>query len=144
MFEKQIAFLEQIERDAYTELKKSIESNGIVIKNYVTEKQLFQKGVDGKGKRLKGYTRTTIRYKISKGQPADRTTTRDEGDFHASVQIDAFNDRFEVTSNVTHAKYLIKRYGQDILRPSFENMEEFFRTYFVPNLKKKINDKFAK
>lgn len=144
LFEKQINFLEQIERDAYNVLQKSIESNGIKIKNYIVDKQLFQKGIDGNTKRLKGYTRTTIRYKISKGQPADRTTLKDDGDFHASITVDSFNDRFEISSDVGHAKYLVKRYGNDILRPTFENMEEFFRLYFIPNLKQMINDKFAK
>ena len=144
LFKKQIAYLEKIESEFYATLQKTIESNKVVIKNYIIDKQLFQKGIDGNKKRLEGYKRTTIRYKISKGQPADRTTLKDQGDFHASITIKAFNDRFEVSSNVVHAKYLIKRYKKDILRPTNENMNEFIREHFIPNLKQRFNGKFAK
>jgi len=92
-------------------LRETIDNKSFIIKDYIVRKQLYDKGVDGKEKRLKGYTRTTIRYKISKGQPADRTTLKDKGDFHVSITIDAYPDRFEISSSVSHSKYLIAKYG---------------------------------
>jgi len=137
LFKSQIRFVEDFERKFLLHFKETIEKNSFIIKNYVIKKQLYDKGIDGNTKRLKGYTRTTIRYKISKGQPSDRTTLKDKGDFYASITIDAYFDRFELSSNVSHTKYLIKRYGQEILKPTVENMNEFMRVHFIPSLKNK-------
>lgn len=145
LFKKQIQFLEDLQkRIIFDVLRKSIERNGFVVKDYVINKQLYDKGIDGNKKRLKGYTRTTIRYKIAKNQPADRTTLKDEGDFHASITIDAYDDRMVISSDVNHAKHLVSRYGKDIMKPTRENMVDFFDKYFIPNLKKELNGKFAK
>lgn len=144
LFGKQIQFIESLEDKMFDTLRKSLETHAVVVQNYVVERQLYDKGIDGNEKRLKGYTRSTIRYKISKGQPVDRTTLKDEGFFHASITIDTYADRFEVSSNVSYAKYLIKRYGENIVRPSVVNMKEFFKLYFVPDLKKYIDGKFAR
>lgn len=144
LFERQIQFLESLESDIYREIENSVNQFGYVLEEDISQKQLFEQGVDGKGKKLLGYSRTTIRIKIAKGQPVDRTTLRDKNDFHPSITIKAFSDRFEVSSSVTHAKFLIKRYGKDILRPSAENINSFMFKYVLPNLKKKINDKFTR
>lgn len=137
LFKKQIQFIESFEQKMFNHLRETIEKNRFVIKDYVIKKQLYDKGIDGNEKRLKGYTRTTIRYKISKGQPSDRTTLKDKGDFHASITIEAYNNRFEVSSNVSHSKYLIGIYGKDIMIPSSNNMNDFLRRYFIPSLKQK-------
>ena len=144
LFDTQISFIDDLENQMFRVLRDAIDQHDNILKNYVVEKQLYDRGVDGNEKRLKGYTRQTIRYKISKGQPADRTTLKDEGDFHLSLMIDAFDDRFEVSSNIGHAKYLIKRYGEDIVRPTVQNMKEFFEDFFIPYLKQYINGRFAR
>jgi hypothetical protein len=144
LFSKQMKFIDDLESQMFEVLKNSINTNQTTVQNYVIDKQLYDKGQDGNEKRLKGYTRTTIRYKIAKGQPADRTTLKDKGYFHASVNIDAFDDRFEISSDVGYAKYLIKRYGKSIMKPSLPNMKEFFNKYFIPNLKTKIDGQFTR
>lgn len=144
LFKKQIQFIENLERDFYNSLRDSIERNNLVIVDYIVNKQLYDKGVDGDNKKLRGYKRTTIKYKIRKNQVSDRTTLKDEGLFHASINIDAYDDRFEVSSDVNYAKYLIKRYGKNILKPSTDKMNIFFKKYFIPELKKKTNDKFTR
>jgi hypothetical protein len=144
LFNQQIRFIQSLEREFFVVLERIIEANNLVIKDYIVDKQLFQKGIDGNKKRLKGYKRTTIRYKLSKGQPVDRTTLKDSGTFHASITIKAYKDRFEISSDVNHAKYLVARDGKDIMRPTDENMNEFMRKYFIPQLKQKHNGKFAK
>lgn len=144
LFSRQIAFVDSLEKQIYSVLRDSISINGLEIKDYVIEKQLYDKGIDGNEKRLKGYTRQTIRYKISKGQPADRTTLKDEGIFHASIVIDAYDDRFIISSDVTYAKYLVKRYGENIMKPSIKNMRIFFDKHFLPDLKKYINGQFTR
>lgn len=136
LFNRQIKLIEEFEKGIFHVFENTVSSYNYVLKDYVTNKQLFQRGIDGSGKRLEGYARTTIRMKISKGQPVDRTTTVDEGKFHASIFVDAFSDRFEITSNVPHDKFVIKRYGKDVLKITENNMREFMKVYFLPNLKR--------
>lgn len=144
LFSKQIAFVDSLEHTMFEVLRTSIKTNNTIVQNYIIERQLYEKGIDGNEKRLKGYTRATIRYKIANNQPADRTTLKDKGYFHASITIDTFNDRFEISSDVGYAKYLIKRYEKDIMKPSLNNMLQFFDLYFIPQLKNKINGQFTK
>lgn len=148
MFEKQIQFIADFDTVLNNEIQKTIEAFGFVVKDYVVNKQLFQKGVDGNGKKLRGYKRITIQLKKAKGQPTDRTTLRDDGSFHASIQINAYKDSFEITSNVVYDKYLLdpaesrNAYGFDAIKPSADNMKEFFENYLMPNLKKTIQEAF--
>jgi hypothetical protein len=144
VFDRQINFINEFESQLFKELEIAIRSFDFVLKDYIVNKQLFREGIDGKGEKLPGYKRTTIRLKIAKGDPADRTTLRDEGDFHSQIQIDAFNDRFEVSSNVNYDKFILKRYGKDVLRITDENFREFMKNYYLPKLKEYVNNKFAK
>ena len=151
IFKKQIAFIDDLENNIFETLRNVINSFGIEIEKSITEDQMFKKGIDGTGKKIKdqktgrlGYTRQTIRLKISKGQPVDRVTLRDNNDFHPSIEIKAFSDRFEVSSNVTHAKFLISRYGEDIMRPTAENFKSFFEKNFLPEIKRYKNDKLTR
>ena len=141
LFTKQIKFIEDVQKEFNDVIKRTIQSYDYVLKDYVVNKQLFRKGIDGDGKRLPGYSRTTIRLKIAKGQPADRTTLHDTQKFAISITIDAFSDRFEIGSDVSYSKYLIRRYGKAILKPTDENLREFLQNYFVPNLKTYVNNK---
>lgn len=144
IFFKQKAFLNEVESVLMSQIRQSIDAFDFVLKDYIVNKQLFREGIDGKGEKLAGYKRSTIRLKIRKGDPVDRTTLRDEGDFYASIFIDAFEDRFEISSDVDYDKYIIKRYGSDVLRVSNENFREFLFKYFMPNFKKTIDDRFTK
>lgn len=138
LFRKQKEFITRLENDLFfSQLKITLKQFDFVVIDYITNKQLFQKGIDGKGKKLEGYARTTIRIKKSKGDPTDRTTLRDKGEFYL-LQVDAKDDGFEITTDVTYGKFIIGRYGKDVLRVSNENMKEFFEVYFIPNLKKAI------
>jgi hypothetical protein len=136
IFDDQIAFIDKFENDLFLVVQGSIEQFGFVIKDFIVNKQLFQKGIDGDGEKLPGYKRTTIRIKLSKGQPVDRTTLHDTEKFVGSIVIDAFDDRFEVGSNVSYDKFIVKRYGKNVLKPTQENFEEFLKVYFLPKLKK--------
>lgn len=137
LFKRQIAFIDSFETKLLAHLKEVIERNSFEIKGYIIEKQLFNEGIDGKNKKLKGYSRKTINYKISRGQPTNRTTLRDTGEFHESITIESFADRLEISSSVAHAKHLIEKYKKEILMPSNENMSIFLLKHFLPSLKQK-------
>lgn len=145
LFSEQIEFLKEFrENKIHEALKLSISDFGFVLKDFIVNKQLFREGIDGQGKKLRGYARTTIRLKISKGQPADRTTLHDEEDFVNSIQVDDYQDRFEISSDVAHDKYIIKKYGINVLSPTNENMKDFMEKYFLPKLKQYADNEFAK
>lgn len=141
MFSKIKRFIDDLEKGVFEVLKETVRENDLILKNYIVNEQLFKEGIDGKGVKLPGYKRTTIRIKISKNQPADRTTLKDTGDFHASIEINAFSDRIEVSSNLSYSEFIIRRYGEDSLKITKENMEEFFALYFLPNLKDYVSSK---
>jgi len=143
MFKEQLQFLDEFEANLYKQFEKAVIDYDFVMKDYIINKQLFREGIDGDGVKLPGYKRTTIRLKIAKGDPADRTTLRDSGQFYAHIQIDAFSDRFEVSSNIPYDEFILKRYGRDILKITNENMNDFMTTYFLPNLKNYVNNIFA-
>lgn len=144
MFGTQKEFVTDLQENLFDQFRQTIDSFDHVLSDFIVEKQLFDKGIDGDGKRLPGYARSTIRLKLRKGQPVDRTTTRDEGDFHASIQVDAFSDRFEVSSDVEHDIWILRRYGRNILKITKENFEDFMITYFLPNFMNHVNSKFAR
>jgi len=135
IFDQQIEFINDVEKNIGLVLQETIRRFDFVVKDYVVNKQLFQKGIDGDGERLPGYKRTTIRIKLSKGQPVDRTTLHDTEKFVESITIDTFNDRFEIGSSVSYDKWIVKRYGRNVLKVTEENFREFMNVYFLPNFK---------
>lgn len=144
IFGKQIAFIEKLKKEIHNQLKLTIEFNGSFIVQKIKEEQLFKKGEDGNEKKLKGYSRFTIRYKLAKGQPTDRTTTRDTEKFHNSITIDATPQYFLVSSNVPYDKWIVKQYGKDILKVNNDNLREFLIKFYLPNLKRYVNNKIKR
>ena len=147
IFDRQIAFIDSIENQLFTAMRQALNSQGVQLEKAITEDQLYNRGVDGNEQPLKnkrtgklGYKRTTIRIKIAKGQPVDRVTLRDEEEFHPSITIQADDNGFTISSNVTHAKFLISNYGEDILKPTLVNMQKFFDRYVLPNIKQYTNE----
>ena len=144
IFGRQISFIEQIEKHLFVELQTTVNDFDHVLKDYITESQLFERGIDGEGEKLPGYARTTIRLKIRKGQPYDRTTLRDTERFHASITVTGTPYYIAITTDVKHAKWLVRRYGLDILSITNENFYQFFTKYFIPNLKKYVVNEFTR
>ena len=145
IFSDQIQTISNIqERIVFESFKQSISQHGLVLKDFIVSDQLYKEGIDGEGKKLLGYTRTTIRIKISKGQPVDRTTLHDQEDFVNSIIVDDKEDEFEISSDVSHDKYIIKKYGKNVLAPTQENMKKFMELYFIPKFKENVNNEITK
>ena len=92
---------------------------------YITEIQLFEKGVDGLGDKLEQYTPFTISIKESKTpkQPTDRTTLKDTGQFYNSFRVDV-NQGGEVRIVVNDINDLTEKYGINILTLSDDGIEK--------------------
>jgi len=85
-----------------------------------TKIQLFEYGEDSRGVELAaiggGYAPSTIKIKSRKGQPSNRVTLKDTGDFHKSFKILVkSNANFSITSDPNkNGVDLHDRWGDDI------------------------------
>ena len=123
------------------ELKDEILKNEDIIIQMIVEEQLYEQGIEGRGKKKSGYapySPRTIKKKIRKGQPYDRVTLRDTGEFHASLHIEFDDDGFYITSTDDKAPYLLKKYGKTIFRLTNENLKTLLNNYIRPSLKEKM------
>ena len=126
------------------ELKDEIMKHEDVIVQMVARDQLYEQGVEGRGISImdyQPYTARTIKIKQKKGQPYDRVTLRDTGEFHDSLHVEFDDEGFYVTSTDDKAKYLLARYGKTIFRLTIENFTELLRNYIRPELKEKLKER---
>lgn len=95
--------------------------------------QQHDQGIDGNNKKLKSvnarfnnvYSFATIILKEQKGQPVDRVTLRDSGDFYASHNVVLINDGFEITADtLKEDNDLLEVWGEDILKLTPENLDK--------------------
>lgn len=144
LFKRQKEFIDKLEVEFFAVLRDTINDFGFVVKDFIINKQLFREGIDSTGEKMPGYKRITIRYKLAKGDPADRRTLRDSGEFYESININAFEDRFEVSSDVPQAKWIIYHHSEKVLGLTKENINEFLKNYYLPKLKNYVKDRFAR
>lgn len=86
----------------------------------------MQAGQDSQGQQIRpAYTPFTKRMKREKGQPTDRVTLKDTGDFYAK-QYAAFKaDHLEIRSRDKKSPALVEKYGSAIFglaRPAVESV----------------------
>ena len=98
-----------------------------------TKDQLYDQGIDSNSHVLPEYTANTKQIKRAKGQPVDRTTLKDTGEFYESFKIIVGEDyNFQITAD-DQGKLLFDRYGKDIVGWTKDNTEK---------IKKEIGEKF--
>ena len=103
--------------------------NNSKIKNMVielnTEDQLYSKGIDSLGNSLGLYSEITISIKRSKGQPTDRVTLKDTGDFYDTFKVDVREGEIVITANtIKDQDDLIQKYGSDIIGLTDDNLQK--------------------
>lgn len=123
-------------------LMEIVEDNEPYICDMNSEQQLFEQGVNRLGVSImdyQPYRPLTIEYKRAKGQPYNRVTLRDTGDFHASFYVEATADKFEIKASDSKTPDLVKKYGKQILGLTDENKNELTWEYIYPDLIEKRN-----
>lgn len=126
------------------ELKNEVMKHEDVIVQMIVQEQLYEKGIEGRGIEIMSYqpyAARTIKVKQKKGQPYDRVTLKDTGEFYSSLHVEFDDKGFYVTSTDDKAKYLLARYGKTIFRLTDENLVELLKNYIKPSLKEKLKER---
>jgi phage gpG-like protein len=139
--------VQEIKDTIYPSLKAAINSNADLLKEIQTQKQFYDRGQDSDGISITpSYAAKTIKIKTKKGQPTDRVTLNDTGDYYESIAFSGTDTEMIITATVDYASYLSSRYGTlsntsgtDIL--GIQDMEflEFYNQYIAPELTNNIN-----
>ena len=117
-----------------------IKENENVIIDMNAENQLFKKGVNALGVSISSYrpySDKTVEIKKMKGQPFDRVTLRDTGDFHSAFFVRVSRENFSIDSTDWKTKKLVKKYGDqkgDIFGLTDENLTELITEYVAPEV----------
>lgn len=101
------------------------------------EEQLFERGINRLGVEIMDYapySPITIEIKEAKGQPTNRVTLRDEGDFESSFFLEVGDKQFEIKASDFKTEDLIKKYGRQILGLTDENIAILIWQYIYPDL----------
>lgn len=130
-----IKHLKSFESQLNQTIEDAIRSNEDLILKMNTESQLYEKGVDNEGKKLKPkYTLSTTKAKKKKGQPTNRVILKDEGIFHDSFYIYYTQDGFEIMTSDPIEPYLTYKYGKELLGLTDKNLNIVIKTIILPAL----------
>lgn len=89
--------------------------------------QLYDRGIDSEGKSLGHYQPYTVFLKEKKGQPTDRVTLRDTGDFYKSFKVKFLNLDIQIVSDPIKygplgAVNLLTQWGKEIIGLTEESL----------------------
>lgn len=112
-----------------------------------THEQLFQKGVDSKGVPLMDiggdYAFVTKDIKDYLGQPIDRITLKDTGDFYKSWRVRVLGDVIFIEADtIKDGDDLRQRWGNDILGLTEESKQKLIN-YAIGKYRQHILNKWA-
>ena len=107
-----------------------------------TEEQMYL-GINADGNAITpDYAKITINYKKRTGQPYDRVTLKDSGDFYDSMELIIGNNSMFIMNTKKYWIYLIDKYA-DILGITDTNLQTFVNTYTLPIIKQSFDDIIA-
>lgn len=118
-------------------MQQIIWANEAYILDMNAEEQLYEQGINRLGVSIASYapySPITIQIKKEKGQPTDRVTLRDEGDFQHSFYLDVTYDSFRIAASDWKTEDLTRQYGDEILGLTNENKAELTWQYIYPDL----------
>ena len=94
--------------------------------------QLYEDGIDSLGRSLGRYSPMTIEYKKAAGQPYDRVTLKDTGDFYAGFDLASKEFPFSIESSDIKTEKLKKRFGKNIFGLTNESQTMVFKESTKP------------
>lgn len=124
-------------------IQQIIWDNDAYIVDMNAEEQLYEQGVNRLGVDIMDYapySPVTIEIKKALGQPTNRVTLRDEGDFESSFFLEVGDKQFEIKASDFKTEDLIKKYGRQILGLTKENIAVLIWQYIYPDLMEKAKN----
>jgi hypothetical protein len=116
-----------------------------VVRDNATEFELdnieqLEAGRDATGQRIEPpYTGTTRELKKQKGQPSDRVTLKDRGDFYRGIVAQVRNEQVENVGTDEKTAALEEKYGPDIIGVAEPAVEAFRQELLLPELQYQTN-----
>jgi hypothetical protein len=142
IFERKIRPLEDFQQNANARVLAQVEAKEADVVRLNAEEQLFAAGVRSDGTDIEPpYTPFTVRLKGFKGQPTDRVTLRDTGDFHRSFRLEFNADEFTIVAGDIKEQKLKAKYGELILGLTDANTQkliDLIREPLLDSLKSEI------
>ena len=138
-----LSAVETVERSMVdgTYVRRAVQENTDKIVELNVE-QLYEYGINSLGISIDTYapySPYTIRVKNEKGQPTDRVTLRDTGDFHKSFEVVVGPVDFYITATDYKTDMLIEKYGEKIFGLIPQNKTELVQKYLYPAVMTQIN-----
>lgn len=135
--QQKIKQLKKFQDDRAEIMFSTMVANREIIIDFIVEEQLYERGIRGDGVKIwtvEPYKPATIEIKEMKGQPTDRITLRDTGDFHASVHLVKEPGGLRITADDWKTGHLIEKYGEQIFWLLPENLNDIIWNYIYPEL----------
>lgn len=133
--QRKINEIKKIRLSLSSEAKKIAERYKKVLLDYIRINQLFDKGIDGKGKKLKKYKPFTVAIKKTQGKNPNIVTLNDTGDFYKEFDL-FYTDQnaIGIFSKNEKTPKLVEKYGSDIFIFTVNNIKEINNKIFTPKL----------
>jgi len=147
VFSNKLAAIKEYKNNIYAYAFEAVIDNEDFIVELITEEQLFEQGIRGDETFIADYapySPFTVQMKQLKGQPTDRVTLKDEGDFYRSFFIKVGSDHFEVMASDSKTEKLVREYGEEIMQFTDENLSEVIWSYIYPALIFKLKEMLAR
>lgn len=136
MLNRVFSDLKGLETGFDTQAVKIIKENDHIVIDMNTE-QLYA-GVNSEGVSLESiggpYSPVTVEIKKSKGQPTDRVTLKDTGDFYEGFFVKASGGMWQISSKDDKTQKLIDDWGADIFGNTPKDEKEINIEYILPGL----------
>lgn len=141
LYKRVVIFNEGLVSGMY--IQRIIMDNEAYIVDLNAQDQLYEEGINRLGVSIMDYAPyrpLTIAIKEQKGQPTNRVTLRDTGDFESSFYLEVNDKQFEVKASDWKTEALIKKYGRQILGLTDENISSLIWDYIYPDLIEKARE----
>lgn len=125
------------ERDIPLNIRKILWANESYIVDMNATDQLYDQGINRLGVDIsdyRPYSPLTIEIKKQKGQPYNRVTLHDEGEFAGSFFLDVGQQSFEIKAGDWKTEELIIKYGRQILGLTDKNIALLIWQYIYPDM----------
>ena len=107
--------------------------------------QLFELGEDSLGDSLGSYSPFTIEKKKKKGQPTNRITLKDTGEFYSSFNVVPYRGGFTIKANpIKEDSNLYNDFGVDIIGLNEENLQilrDVYKDKVLEEIRKRIGNR---